>query len=180
MLRPASPTIGQDLSKVTNEKYKNAIKASLKASLLLRNIPSTEMPHVMLPEVEVRDKYGCQDLVIANNEYEKTLIQASINSVRISVKVRQMDKTDTFLVGLFMKFLCQRAESLKVIRRKPIENYDLSFLITFEHSMEFERDKLIDSIVEFIGNINSMLHEMKLNLNARARHISEEFLRTLI
>ena len=49
------------------------------------------------------------------------LIEASINSLRLSVKVKQGDVLEEILTKKFMRFITQRAEHFWIIRRVPIE-----------------------------------------------------------
>ncbi len=60
-------------------------------------------------------------IVIARNEKEKVLIEGSINSMRISVCVKQADELEEILAKKFMRFLAQRAESFVILRRKPVK-----------------------------------------------------------
>jgi len=52
---------------------------------------------------------------------EKVLIEASINSIRVSVCVKQADEVEQILAKKFMRFLSQRAENFIVLRRKPVK-----------------------------------------------------------
>jgi len=54
------------------------------------------------------------------------LIEASINSVRVSIKIKQVDDIENILVHKFTRFLTQRAESFRILRRKPVPGYDIS------------------------------------------------------
>ncbi|XP_039029822.1 uncharacterized protein LOC120164142 isoform X2 [Hibiscus syriacus] len=45
-----------------------------------------------------------------------------------------------------------RAEAFQVMRRKPVQGYDISFLITNYHCKEMQKQKLIDFIVQFMEN----------------------------
>lgn len=60
-------------------------------------------------------------LTVARNENERVLIEPSINSVRISIKIKQADEIENILVHKFTRFLEQRAESFFILRRKPIK-----------------------------------------------------------
>ncbi len=55
------------------------------------------------------------------NENERVLIEPSINSIRISIKIKQADEIENILVHKFTRFLTQRAESFFILRRKPIK-----------------------------------------------------------
>lgn len=60
-------------------------------------------------------------LVISRNENEKVLIEAAVNSVRISIKIKQADDLERILCHKFSRFLMMRAENFVILRRKPIE-----------------------------------------------------------
>ena len=60
-------------------------------------------------------------VVISRNENEQVLIEPSINSVRVSIKIKQADEIETLLAGKFTRFLMMRAESFVILRRKPIQ-----------------------------------------------------------
>jgi len=49
------------------------------------------------------------------------LIEASINSVRISISIKQADEIEKILCHKFMRFMMMRAENFIVLRRKPVE-----------------------------------------------------------
>lgn len=49
------------------------------------------------------------------------LIEGSINSIRVSVCIKQADELETILCKKFMRFLAQRAENFVILRRKPIK-----------------------------------------------------------
>jgi len=49
------------------------------------------------------------------------LIEPSINSVRISIKIKQADEIEHILVHKFTRFLTQRAEAFFILRRKPVK-----------------------------------------------------------
>ncbi|KAG0581354.1 hypothetical protein KC19_4G244400 [Ceratodon purpureus] len=89
-------------------------------------------------------------ILICRNEAEKCLIESSINSLRISIKVKQADELENILAKKFLRFLSMRAESFQVLRRKPVQGYDISFLITNFHCEEMFKHKLIDFVVAFM------------------------------
>ncbi|GJD03851.1 putative arp2 3 complex 20 kda subunit protein [Colletotrichum higginsianum] len=101
-------------------------------------------------------------LTIARNENERVLIEPSINSVRISIKIKQADEIEHILVHKFTRFLTQRAESFFILRRKPIKGYDISFLITNFHTEEMLKHKLVDFIIQFMEEVDKEISEMKL------------------
>lgn len=115
-------------------------------------------------------------MVIARNENELILIEPSVNSVRVSIRIKQVDEIEQLLVHMFTRFLTQRAEQFFILRRVPIKGYDLSFLVTNFHTEKMLKAKLVDFIVEFMGVVDKEIREMKLFLNARARVIAESYL----
>lgn len=60
-------------------------------------------------------------LIIARNENERVLIEGSINSVRVSIKIKQSDEMEKVLVDRFSRFLMQRAEEFNIMRRSPVQ-----------------------------------------------------------
>lgn len=91
-----------------------------------------------------------QPVIISRNEKEKVLIEGSINSVRVSIAVKQVwgwgdwgavvgwqvalmwgslislsslqaDEIEKILCHKFMRFMMMRAENFFILRRKPVE-----------------------------------------------------------
>ncbi|KAK0763846.1 hypothetical protein N5P37_003234 [Trichoderma harzianum] len=158
--------------------YLQCVRSSLTAALTLSNFASQTTERHNVPEIEAQTspEVVLTPLVIARNENERVLIEPSINSVRISIKIKQADEIESILVHKFARFLTQRAEAFFILRRKPIPGYDISFLITNFHTEEMLKHKLVDFIIEFQEEVDKEISEMKLFLNARARFVAESFL----
>ncbi|KAI8273380.1 Actin-related protein 2/3 complex subunit 4 [Colletotrichum sp. SAR 10_99] len=165
--------------------YLQAVRSSLTAALTLSNFASQTAERHNVPEIEAQTspEVLLTPLTIARNENERVLIEPSINSVRISIKIKQADEIEHILVHKFTRFLTQRAESFFILRRKPIkgaddfiQGYDISFLITNFHTEEMLKHKLVDFIIQFMEEVDKEISEMKLFLNARARFVAESFL----
>ena len=128
----------------------------------------------------------------------QVLIEPSINSVRISIAIKQADDMEKLLCHKFMGFMMRRAENFVILRRKKIEGYDISFLITNFHTEEMLRHKLVDFVIHFMEvgllghtqlfsgrvvftgtfqEIDKEVSDMKLCVNSRARICAEEFLK---
>jgi actin related protein 2/3 complex subunit 4 len=60
-------------------------------------------------------------VIVSRTEKEQCLIESSINSVRVSIKIKQSDEIDEILCRKFTNFLMQRAEQFIIMRRKPVE-----------------------------------------------------------
>ena len=89
------------------------------------------------------------------------LIEPSINSVRISIRMKQADDIEKILCGKFTKFLCGRAENFVILRRKPLPGYDISFLVTMYHTEVMYKHKLIDFLIHFMQEIDKVNKENK-------------------
>lgn len=71
-------------------------------------------------------------VTVARTENEQVLIEPSINSVRVSIKIKQQDDIEEILCHKFTRFLMQRAEQFVVMRRKAIEVCDCYIYLFFE------------------------------------------------
>ncbi|CAM9422412.1 unnamed protein product, partial [Ectocarpus fasciculatus] len=120
-----------------------------------------------------------QSVVVARTDKERCFIEPSINSVRVSIKIKQADDIEVILCDKFTRFLMQRAEQFIVMRRKPIEGYDISFLITHVHLEKMWRHKLVDFVIQFMEDIDKEISGMKIAINARARVVATEYMKQL-
>ncbi|RZF42338.1 hypothetical protein LSTR_LSTR004146 [Laodelphax striatellus] len=163
----------------TLRPYLNAVRHTLTAAMCLDNFSSQVIERHNKPEVEVRTSRELllMPVVISRNDRERVLIEGSINSLRISIAVKQADEIEGILCRKFMRFMMMRAENFVVLRRKPVEGYDISFLITNQHTEQMYKHKLVDFVLHFMEEIDKEISEMKLAVNARARICSEEFLK---
>jgi actin related protein 2/3 complex, subunit 4 len=108
-------------------------------------------------------------LVISRNENERVLIEPSVNSIRLSISIKQADEIEKILCHKFTRFMTMRAESFIILRRKPVpvsiplipfdlycftnvfrQGYDISFLITNFHAETMLKHKLVDFIIQFV------------------------------
>jgi hypothetical protein len=150
--------------------------------MCLQNFASQDVERHNKPEIEVgtNPELLLNPVVIARNENERVLIEGSINSVRISVAVKQADDLEKILAKKFMRFLAQRAENFIILRRKAIKGYDLSFLVTNFHTEMMFKHKLVDFIIQFMEDVDAEISAMKLAVNARARIVAQEYLKTFV
>lgn len=162
--------------------YLSAIKKSLQAALCVRNFASQDVERHNKPEIETLSPKAviAVPITITRSETESCYIETSVNSVRISLKVKQLDNVDRLIAKMFMRFLCQRADQFRVLRRKPIPGYDISFLVTNIHVEQLILGKLIDFVLQFIQEIDKELSDLKVALDKRARNCAEEFLKALV
>ncbi|KAF9433879.1 Arp complex subunit [Entomortierella beljakovae] len=162
----------------TLRPYLNAVRQTLTAAMCLENFSSQVSERHNKPEVEVSTSKEVllNPVVISRNDKERVLIETSVNSMRVSIAIKQADEIERILAHKFTRFLTQRAESFVILRRKPIEGYDISFLITNSHTEQMYKHKLVDFIIQFMEEVDKEISEMKLSLNARARIVSESYL----
>mmetsp|Transcript_22539 Transcript_22539/g.28783 ORF Transcript_22539/g.28783 Transcript_22539/m.28783 type:complete len:170 (-) Transcript_22539:88-597(-) len=163
----------------TLRPYLNCVRASLEAAMCLQNFASQEVERHNKPEVEAakNSELLMNRLVISRNANERVLIESSINSMRVSIKIKQADEIETILCKKFTRFMTQRAEQFFIMRRKAIEDYDISFLITNFHTEAFLKHKLTDFIVQFMQDVDKEINEQKLSVNARARIVAQAYLK---
>ena len=116
-------------------------------------------------------------VLICRNEQEKCFIEPSINATRVSICIKKADEIETILSHKFNRFLMQRAEQFIVMRRVPLDGYDMSFLVVHQHLETLYKHKLIDFIITFMEDIDKEISEMKISLNARGRIVATEFMK---
>ncbi|KAK6909665.1 hypothetical protein V866_001473 [Kwoniella sp. B9012] len=164
----------------TLRPYLNAVRATLTAALTLENFSSQVVERHNKPEVEVRTspEVLLKPLIVSRNESERVLIEPSVNSIRLSISIKQADEIEKILCHKFTRFMMMRAEGFVILRRKPLPGYDISFLITNFHSESMLKHKLVDFIIQFMEDVDKEISEMKLSLNARARIVAESYLST--
>ena len=161
--------------------YLSAVRSTLTAAMCLENFESQVVERHNKPEVEVRSSKELllTPLTVSRNEKEKVLIEGSVNSIRVSIAIKQADEIEKILCRKFMRFMMMRAEHFFILRRKAVEGYDISFLITNAHTEQMYKHKLVDFVIHFMEEIDKEISEMKISLNARARIVAEEFLKNL-
>jgi len=171
--------------------YLQAVRSSLTAALCLSNFASQTAERHNVPEIEARTspEVLLTPLTIARNENERVFIEPSVNSIRVSIKIKQADEIENILVHKFTRFLTQRAESFFILRRKPIkvramvavpgpamanlrQGYDISFLITNFHTEEMLKHKLVDFIIQFMEEVDKEISEMKLFVGSYERRVA--------
>ena len=156
--------------------------------MCLRNHPSALVEKHNKPEVEMNDlikknklknsinhrssKQSPLVLVpiqLVRSEHEYCLIEPSINSVRVSFVFKKMEQIDKLVCAKISSFFARRADSLYIMRKTPIAGYDISFLVTNFHLEKFEKDRIIDWLLDFIESMDKEINDIKLNINTQTR-----------
>lgn len=168
-----------EIRAATLKPYLNAVRETLNAAICLQNFDSQMVERHNKPEVEVKSNKELllTPVVVSRNEKERVLIEGSINSLRVSISIKQADEIEKILCHKFTRFMMMRAENFYIMRRKPVQGYDISFLITNFHTEQMYKHKLVDFIIRFMEEIDKEISELKLAMNARARICAEEFLK---
>ena len=103
--------------------YLQCVRSTLTASMTLDNFASQVVERHNKPEVEAATSKEVllTPIIISRNENEKVLIESSVNSIRLSIKIKQADEIERILAHKFTRFLMQRAEAFVILRRKPVK-----------------------------------------------------------
>ncbi|KAI7942593.1 hypothetical protein MJO28_012620 [Puccinia striiformis f. sp. tritici] len=162
----------------TLRPYLACVRATLTAALILEDFASQVVERHNRPEIEAgkTPEVLLTPLYISRTPSEYVLIEPSINSVRLSIKIKQADDIEHILARGVTRFLSLRAENFIILRRKPIKSFDISFLITSRNIESMIRLKVVDFIIQFMEDVDREISEMKLSLNARARIVAESYL----
>lgn len=103
--------------------YLQCVRSTLTASMTLDNFASQVVERHNKPEIEAATSKEVllTPIIISRNENEKVLIESSVNSIRLSIKIKQADEIERILAHKFTRFLMQRAEAFVILRRKPVK-----------------------------------------------------------
>ena len=158
--------------------FLSIIRDTLDYALNLRYFPSQIYEKINRPQVEVRESLELVNnpIIICKNEEERIEIEPSINSCRVNIAIKKYTDIEYLLTGIFSSYLMNRADKLNILRKKPKENFDISFLITNTHLELYKKEEIIDYIVEFVSDFSKELTDMKLVVNSQARFISTNFM----
>ena len=135
------------------------IRDALDATLNLRFLPSEIVERQSHPEIEMAEKGSklvMKPLVISRTEHESALIEGSVNSVRISFLIKKGDPSkpgdsvEILLSHMYQRFFALRADRFKIFRKKPVDGYDFSFLITEDHLSKYKKEELINFVLQFV------------------------------
>ncbi|CAD7702795.1 unnamed protein product [Ostreobium quekettii] len=166
---------------LSHRQYIDALREALGPALCVRGFPCQDVERHNKPEVEYQSsgELLLEPVTVARSDGARVLIEGAINSVRVSVKIKQSDALEQILVRMYMRFLMQRAESFEILRRVPVEDYDISFLITDAHCLRMSRRGLQEFICGLVADMDAEISRLKLAVNTRGRAVASEFLRSM-
>jgi len=84
-------------------------------------MPADSHDHAHLISTRTSLEVLLNPLTISRNEKEQVLIEPSINSVRMSIRIKQQDDIERILCHKFTRFMMMRAENFVILRRKPVQ-----------------------------------------------------------
>jgi actin related protein 2/3 complex subunit 4 len=159
------------------QAYFDCIKRTLHAAICLTSVPSPAVERHNKPEVEVQSTPELlgNPILICRDEQERTLIEPSINSVRVSLSFKMSDANTRMIGEKYIGFLEKRAGAFHILRRKPVEGYDVSFLITNDEAETMHKHKVVDFIIQFVSDVEKDIAEMKSAINGRAHRAAVEW-----
>ena len=104
------------------------------------------------------------------------LIESSINSVRVSIKIKKNMEIELLLTRMLERFMALRADRFEIFRKKPVhEGYDFSFLISAQHLLIYRKEELVNFVLEFVAGIDKEINELKLDVINSARFAANFF-----
>ena len=65
-----------------------------------------------------------------------------------------------------------RADKYNLLRKKPKEGYDISFLISNFHLEVYKKEDIIDFIVDFVQDLVKEVTDMKMTVNSQSRYVT--------
>jgi len=162
----------------TMQNYLRDIRLHLEPVLNLRYFPSQLVERQVHPEIEFQDNALLlnEPIMICKSEKECCLIESSINSVRISIKIKKGLEIEHLLTKMLERFMSLRADRFEIFRKKPAhEGYDFSFLISATHLLTYRKEELINFVLEFVAGVDKEVNELKLDVINSARFAANFF-----
>ena len=162
----------------TQQNYLRDIRMHLEPVLNLRYFPSQMIERQVHPEVEFQDNASllCEPIKIVKSDQESCLIEASINSVRVSIRIKKGMEIEVLLSRMLERFMALRADRFEIFRKKPAhEGYDFSFLISAQHLLVYRKEELVNFVLEFVAGIDKEINELKLDVINSARFAANFF-----
>merc|ERR1712079_803324 len=94
--------------------YLICVKRTLEAAMCLENFSSQKVERHNKPEIEIQEspELLLNPVIISRNEKERVLIEPSINSVRISIAIKQADDMEKLLRHKLVDFVIHFMEEI--------------------------------------------------------------------
>lgn len=163
----------------SQERYIDTIASVLYSSLCLRDFPCQDVERRNKPEIE----FGlCKELLLKpqviklQDSQECCLVEPSINSTRISLHFSRGDDLDDSLACSMYNFLGMKADHHLLLRRTPVESYDISFVVTSELLQQYGPMNIILSTLKFALDVPEFLLDLKSKVTLRLQQNVKAYL----
>ena len=211
---------------ISHDAYLENVKDALLSALCLVDLPSQEWDRCALvlrkwgqhralsacgaarmsrPEVEWQDspELVLEPVTISRTALQQCLIEPSINSVRLSVRVsaslhtnqgaaavqtpsgmlqaQQEDAVGQWLLERLFAFLAKPAcaEQLLIVRKRPCPGYHLSFLITAAHCQAHSPVRLVEAVCQLLEGLPAAFG-FRLALSSQSRAVGHGYLKGFV
>lgn len=154
-----------------SERFLTAIRQLLRTGLCLDLCAVSEEGSPDLPIIEVGfPAYAISPPVdIKGDKGETALVERSTNATRVSlsfVAVNEL-RIQTVLKSLLRDLHAETVKDSSIIRRKPLEGYDLSFLFTYRHLLSVPAAQLE---TQFLNVLRAIEHKTSILIDYPAYH----------
>lgn len=168
----------------SREDFRDQLALHIARNLCLRDFPCQEVERHSKPEIE---SGTCPELLLppvtvqCTASREKCLIEPSINATRVSFLfnwgAQSQGSVEEIMANSFFKFLGVKADQLPLLRRAPVDGYDVSFLITAALLQRYGMMNIVVSLVTFAWDTPQYLEKLKLNMEQQNTDLAQSVLR---
>lgn len=157
-------------------QYSDDIADALYRGLCIRDFPCQEAERHNKPEVEfgTSEELVLPPVLVSRSSGERCLVESSINSCRVSFCFRDGDALDNALALEYFRFLGMKAETLPVLRKKPVIGYHISFLVTADMLRQLSTGRIVAFLVDFAEETPSFLRTVKCAVNSHTRKLAAQ------
>lgn len=168
----------------SRDDFRDCLAVQLASNLCLREFPCQEVERHSKPEIE---SASCPELLLPAVEVqlavsgERCLIEPSINATRVSFMFNWGDEEpeglDHIMAESFYRFLGAKADHLPLLRRAPVEGFNVSFLITAGLLQRYGMMNIVVSLVTFAMGTPEYLKKLKHDLEQQNQSLAKSVLR---
>jgi actin related protein 2/3 complex, subunit 4 len=171
-------------SRDSRDDFRDQLALHLTRNLCLRDFPCQEVERQSKPEIE----FGtCRELLLppvtvqCSASGEKCLIEPSINATRVNFMFNWggelPEGLDKILADSLFKFLGVKADQFPLLRRAPVDGYDVSFLITDNLLQRYGMMNIVISMVTFAMDTPGYLARLKGDLELQNLNLGKSVFR---
>lgn len=168
----------------SRDEFRDQLSVSLASNLCLRDFPCQEVERHSKPEIE---SGTCPELLLppvtvqCTASGEKCLIEPSINATRVSFMFNwggeSPEGLEETMADSFFRFLGVKADQLPLLRRAPVDGYNVSFLITAALLQRYGMMNIVVSLATFAMDTPDYLAKLKLDMEQQNQELAKSVLR---